>query len=807
MAVRFTHTFYSGKGTKYILNFHDSEFSGTAAACELRHPGFVYKLSGEGDEPDEPVKASEVSLTFDVRNSTEEAFIADIVNSAEQRFFLEICRTNTTTRWWVGVLLQDLISIPDLAYPYGVDLSFTDGLGALADIPYDNEGTLYAGRDSFVDHLVKLLGKIGHTSVWGSSDVFLETKLNYYESGHGTISGSKCPGQYSDLDYNAFKTVDSKTKDPVAISCLDALKQIAMVWGARLIMSDGRFVLEQINEMATTVPVRRFSKSGSYINYTTGSRLVSASAFTKSNGRYIYKPPVLEMKQTMQWKIGVNASNLLPEQTTFDPAVEVCYVEQNSGALDYFNFAGNLHFYSTLASPITDERRAIWGFQIAIETAGGTTYYFQNTIATMGSNSGQWLTTAGYFYVSRSIPRNTLYINVIHSMNFNTPQFPADGNVTFKFVFIRFERMQASSWVTTTWPPSSTFNWLCEDYTLTIVELTASAVSYIAGSRVYTLTNQSGGSNIKASVKRELDDVLIGDAGTDSGYMAYVSARIRTSADLVTWGNSSATGWAVNNITTSGYEINRLRLLELMVGRRLPMRVFTGLLHYASFSPTNVFTIDSVYFSINGVTFNAGDDQLQVELFNLAYSRSDYSNVAVAIDYTLEEEESNSGANNTDGPGAAMAAALNATDLLNTFLRLFSVTQTDADVSGSTTSISCYRISEAALKSGDTILLITKDWQVEEFTVSADQAADAESISVTSKTPSITIPAESLVVVRPASIKDYLNQVPRIIRTTSDPAASPAASGNIYINTATGTIWVANGTASSSNWIQVNNFD
>ena len=239
-------------GVQYTIEIYDSLWSGGVTDFQTDKNLFILQYQGQNEDRFNPILSSSLTINMLVQEgnaSALETFIQDLaLNSNELRFTVLIERNGTA--YWRGVLLIDRV-IKELAhYPYKFQIRFTDGLGRLKEIEYNDNGTAFTGRQTFIEHLFNCLDKTGVHDLVGSTDQFLKTYVDWWAEEHSYIAGDD-PLRRTRLDNKNFLNVDTNGFINY-INTYNVLEQILIAWGARLIFSGGVFWVIQVNDWNNT---------------------------------------------------------------------------------------------------------------------------------------------------------------------------------------------------------------------------------------------------------------------------------------------------------------------------------------------------------------------------------------------------------------------------------------------------------------------------------------------------------------------------------------------------------------------------
>jgi hypothetical protein len=266
MGVRLETTYYTEKGNPLLVRLWDSSFSGSTLpfSCER------IEVQWRGDEARErfsPIIGSECSLSLIVSNSDLETFVTDLVGAEEGRFTVTVAMFAGLSApfTWSGYITTDNVRIEDttLEVGYRVEIRAVDGLGRLKSVDYNNDGTQYAGKETFVQHVLKALNKLPFiTSLFGPSDTLLNVVANWHENSY-TYAATINPMNRARVSHGAFYYRDTKGNN-VYSSAYEVLEEICTAWGARLVFSGNAFWLMQVGEgdNLASVNVFRYTKGG-----------------------------------------------------------------------------------------------------------------------------------------------------------------------------------------------------------------------------------------------------------------------------------------------------------------------------------------------------------------------------------------------------------------------------------------------------------------------------------------------------------------------------------------------------------------
>jgi len=316
--------------TKYYTSFRDRyqrtilinlQFDGySGSSIQLRSKGMEISWNADSDDIYKPIRASvcTMSLYQDTVDRLDEMLA---IKQNECRVELKI----DAVVYWMGFVLAGNYQRPYKAAPNIVQLMATDGLGMLSGIPYKNSGSLYRGRDTALNILIKLLAKLN------LSLGFVE-RVNVYEDGMDSTTNHS-PLKQVYIDQEAF--VDEETLE--ALSCYDVLEKILTPFNAVIYMEQGKWHITRIAELFDSTIWRQINSAGNVVTSGTSDiynkELSDNDASSTDYLRFINNDAII--KTTLpRASINVNfpLKNQLLLDTSFDNASAISdyYTDSNS---------------------------------------------------------------------------------------------------------------------------------------------------------------------------------------------------------------------------------------------------------------------------------------------------------------------------------------------------------------------------------------------------------------------------------------------------------------------------------------------
>ena len=141
--IKYRFRFWSEHGVLHTVNLLQDGYSGTVTERPLGKAP-VIRMQENG-----AFRSTSCNLTLECRSDGE---FADLYTSDPKEFRIDVFRGGTLsaggTLVWQGFVATEIYAEPDIAPPYDVDITATDGLGVLKEYDYEEQG-LQKVRDLF----------------------------------------------------------------------------------------------------------------------------------------------------------------------------------------------------------------------------------------------------------------------------------------------------------------------------------------------------------------------------------------------------------------------------------------------------------------------------------------------------------------------------------------------------------------------------------------------------------------------------------------------------------------------------------
>jgi len=256
---RIQYKFRSDRGTYYRITIIDTLSSTSTLYDDVFANDDGFKLTYETNDDDRftGLIPSKVELGFYIDDNSGDGNpnnIISIINSIRtsdyKRWQLKIENsTNDSTYYlfWAGNFLNDINAEEDISLPREIKLSAICGLGALDNIPF-NEDIAYNFnvRYSCYRYIFNsLLNDVDTENNWGTNDRFIRSVVDWTNS---QIPRNNATDPLNNTRFlaSAYAPIDNNgVRQPK--TSFNLLNDICKVFGARFFLSDGKWTFIQVN--------------------------------------------------------------------------------------------------------------------------------------------------------------------------------------------------------------------------------------------------------------------------------------------------------------------------------------------------------------------------------------------------------------------------------------------------------------------------------------------------------------------------------------------------------------------------------
>lgn len=673
MAVRYRHEFTSKvEAIEWKIDIEDTDWVGAVAVeTDYFESGFKLSYKGEVEERNQPFKPSQATINFKVNDATDLTFVQQLKAADEKRFSCLIYKGGNL--YWFGHFIPDNIDWEDAPYPFMVNLTAIDYLGRLKEIPYDNAGTLYTGRDTLITHFIKILTKTGLDEFFTVSVTpFLRVSIDWWDTNHPARAQATDPAAKTDIAHEVFYKTDDNG-DNIANNCYDVLDAILRQFLCRIWVGNGVFNICQLNEyVSSPFFTRIYDKEGNKLSDEASDyrkTVDQSNIFRLATGVNTFYEAIQKAQITYNHKAG---KNLLSNSTSFNPAESIGSLVSTGG--NKLLFTGEIIDETTG----TDFFR-VPVYEIDIVLTGVSTYQLLGAYGNTTNINVSWTTTASDVITIKGHGAFQVGTSAI-PISFITPDIVEAATATFRFRFVEFLDNNGN---TQSLPGGNTHTVTASNFQL----------KFLSGGedeekQVFTVTNTSDGTTpIVAPTIYEFPDTIIGDGptGVNLGKLKVYDAA---------WVDSTA--WN-EGADTRNLNIQKLLLQEFIGTQRKPTEILQAEI-MGDFDFRSRLTYNSIVWICGGATLDPKMDVWSGEWFEVA-------RVVTNLVQTSDDIQEDFSGLITGGYNFAESG--NSAYRFATDSATKAITKTTAVISsGSRTSFGVTAIGHTGLDVGDRIMIV-----------------------------------------------------------------------------------------------------
>ena len=636
MAVRLYSEFKSDRGILYRIEIHDTEWVAASTTFKVDSRGFELTYDGETDDIVSPIVGSKLTFGAYSENGTFETFVDLLKTFQENRFRVVVYRPDTNweswaefwqnaiTPWdendlfWVGWIIQDLVSLEDESQPYVYSITAADGLGRLANIDYTANNDLAAGLTRVSDVVGNCIDFAGITDLWGADDIYLETSVNWWETTIQTYATTKDTIEEHAIDILVFRGEDGDGNTTYS-KAYDVLKELCITYGARIYQSNGRWIFEQyVNRANTPRIVSLYDKTITRLS--TSSRadditIDQTNGFARLAGaQFNFLPAV----GSVSVDYARDKFNAISQPYTFKstaPTKTLGIIGASTATQLKFYGPHNYNITSNTGVTTNDDTIAVvWRMQIRIESAttAGLFYYYNrafNGFATAPVyGAAAWSTTAGYYYYHSPFAKVAFgAVSINAAPVVITSNLPTSG--TLRITSEHYGNFLPLDGTTYTLAGHQTDTWLT---TLTIVRMDNANDDSVS----VTYRANNANANVNSKIELQLGTTRIANGLFQTGDLSVFNGTTFVSGISFRRGPSGA-----------GNQILNLLTMEMLGLHAVPVERFNGQFFTAE-SFEKRFIFDGGYWVNIGGTFTANDDQWSGEWFRIDYAPANIGTIS-----------------------------------------------------------------------------------------------------------------------------------------------------------------------------------
>jgi hypothetical protein len=405
--------FTSELGREWEVEIYDLDETGTPTILdfEVAAPGFTIQYESPNDDLLEPIKASKCSAEMIINpgDTGLETLITDIAQADDGRYFLIVSEdtTGSYVPYWWGPILTDMVKEPN-AYPTLINLVATDALGRLKEIDYvDGSGNPTTGRKRFTEIIAEII-KLGGNGYDIVNKDFLKFATQWFHGDHSTTGRE--PMEYTAVYVENYWVRDRDSGGLSAPKCYDVLKSILHDWNARILLTNGYYLIEQATSYTTanrreTIIDRNGDNTASSTSQAV--TLVNQSTVIElAGGKREWAKPVIEVNRIYEHRF--NSNIVTPESNYFGRLIGFNAVAfpYNQQVLAVGNAGSSKRLIIDAEVELVITNRTGTGyvyplsyiyFLVAIKLTNGTTTYYLEKDLWADPNSNGWVTSPSSF--------------------------------------------------------------------------------------------------------------------------------------------------------------------------------------------------------------------------------------------------------------------------------------------------------------------------------------------------------------------------------------------------------------------------
>lgn len=623
-AVRFRGEMRDTTGDEWRVDIYDSQYTGSPDSITLAEDGWALTWNGDIRNKVNPILTSEAVISFVMRDATDENLMTLIAGNVEGRFTVAIYQVIATipVLFWTGTVLTDQVAYLDEYYPIRAEIRATDDIGALQDVPYDNNGTPYAsnGYKTVIGHVHEALLKTRQVAnFYASTDNFLTYANDFYSVDDDV---SVTDHLNSTRIYNLTWNNPNDEGINQIVSAYEVLESICLTYNARLFQYAGSWYFlpigaYQYDETAIACERLKFDgTSGTSFTYSNPFQEVGSGLKKLRGWRIEYYQPYKQIKRTQVY----NGNNAIVARNFYDaiaaPTISDADIDYpQDQLLKISGIASGAHTATTTVSGQNRIGRFVMKLTIKVGayylkrdityTGTGSVVFFDEgtastyTEATYGAVS--WTTTPStYDTISTVFDLNGYYGDPVHGASFTydliLPELPAALN-GLDFKCEMYAVNYAGTETLATEPP---YDGGIDNLRVDWVEDGLTNGDTIT----WTATGQSSNRGVL-----DQGQILIGDL---------VSANSRGVLYVIgSSGEQESTGWRSLNVTTGSLAIHRLGTQEVQALHNVTTKGYQGTLHSEILGPVHLLKDGGDYYMPTSISIQANERYTDFQGFRL----------------------------------------------------------------------------------------------------------------------------------------------------------------------------------------------
>jgi hypothetical protein len=637
-AIRYQTNGFSIDGIEYRISIFDKSYSGSIVSDFILDSNFFeLRYDSGADENYSPIIGSELTLNIQLFNSAARndttlfAFLKNMIAQNSQTYYI-IIEEKISGNWfnyWRGNVVQDQSTWNNDALEGGKTFKVTaNDFAFLNELPFELLSTAtpkvvaeYPLR-SLMNAAFQKLGIYDDFS--GDILYYFLHNINWYETTIPLLDRPTTDILYSILSSDSNFTELNEDQTQNTINYIEVLKTICIIFGCRLIQSNGKFwAIQMANYANTTV---KFYQRGIDMNNPTDETIRPRKAVDNSAGPlkileggsyagirpyytvFVEKPRLNSLLVPENKKDLDNTNHMASTQKSIrftggnNNKIEINFDTESNYTGDIYIEDATYGKVRILPSFFTKTQQK---FIVKIKNTAGTFYYLKNL-----GNTFTWTTTSST--VILNFPLTGLFFDGKLAGSLLTPVLPS-------FVFTE---IYVENW--------SYFEGV---YPIVAPGVPIAGDAYFKGKvSVLFLENGVAGdtTTYRATIspkpfdptEKQIETVYLYDNsnGSEKGLM-----RVNYGA------NPATTNWIAGLSIGSTYSLLELVVLNALAQNRAVKEIITATIK-GNYYPHQLLTYDSKQWHLKQATYNAGYNQWNGEWWELQYDETNITTVANEAD-------------------------------------------------------------------------------------------------------------------------------------------------------------------------------
>lgn len=284
------HTQPLGQGTTYDarLRIYEREYVGDLVEVDRGDVSpfqlFKPRTAGHLDDKMFPIHPSSATLSLIAQRDYQflPLFTQD---DKKYRCVYEINTSGTWEEVWQGFITPSVYQEDFISTPYSVAIQMTDNMRTLERVDFtDDDGNLLNGS-------MKLIKVINHIMKKTGLELKIRSGVNIFETTHTTTAASD-PLDQTYIDVGCYRDGTKPFK------CWDVLEKILRPFGARILLSDNQWLIEEIDRAYEGYAYRVFNTSGDYES--NGTADVTNITLDVKGSSYLDRAAMVDEDQSME---------------------------------------------------------------------------------------------------------------------------------------------------------------------------------------------------------------------------------------------------------------------------------------------------------------------------------------------------------------------------------------------------------------------------------------------------------------------------------------------------------------------------